>query len=74
MFRGGELCYEICLWLRFYGSLGPVLYVELTKLDSLLYNSSNSLRFIHRFFNRLIRHYYDWVSLKVLTKLSEGYY
>ena len=74
MFEGGELCYEVCQCLGFYGHPGSVLYVELTKLDGLLYHSSSSLRFIHRFLNGLIHYYYNRVSLKVRTKLSGAHY
>ena len=74
VFGGGEFCYEIYQRLGFYGHSGSILYVELTKLDGLLYHSSSGLRLIHCFLNGLVRHYYDQVSLKVRTKLSGGHY
>ena len=74
MFGGGELCYKVYQCLDFYGRPGSALYVELTKLDGLLYHSSNCLRFIHCFLNGLVRHYYDRISLKVRTNLFGGHY
>ena len=74
MFEGGEFCYEICHYLGFYGRLGSIFYIKLTELDGPLYHSSSSLRFIHYFLYGLVHHYYNWVSLKVWTKLSKGHY
>ena len=70
VFGGGEFCQRLC----FYGRLGSILYVKLAKLDGQLYHSSNSLRFIHCFLNKLVRHYYDLVSLKVRIELSGSHY
>ena len=69
-----ELHYEIYQCLGFYGHSGSILYVELTKLDGPLYHLSSGLRFIHYFLDRLVRHYYNRVSLKVWMKLSGGHY
>ena len=74
VFGGGEFCYEIYQHLGFYGRSGSIFYIELTELDGSLYHLSSSLRFIHRFFNGLVYHYYNRVSLKVWTKLSGGHY
>ena len=74
MFGGGELCYEVCQCLGFYGHSGSIFYIELTKLDGPLYHLSSSLRFIHYLLNGLVRHYYNRVSLKVWAKLSGGHY
>ena len=74
VFGTSEFHYEICQRLGFYGRSGSIFYVELTKLDGPLYHSSSGLRFIHCFLNELVRHHYDWVSLKVWTKLSGGHY
>ena len=74
MFGGGEFYYEIRQCLGFYSYSGSIYYIELTKLDGSLYHLSSGHRFIHCFLNRLVRHYYDRVSLKVWTKLSKGHY
>ena len=74
MLGGGELGYKICQCLSFYGYPRLILYIELTELDGPLRHLSNSLKFIHYFLNRLIRDYYNQVSLKVRTKLSGGHF
>ena len=74
MFGEGELGYEVCHCLGFYGRLGSILYIELTKFDSPLYHSSNYLRFVHYFLNGLSHHHYDRVGLEVRAKLSGGHY
>ena len=74
VFEGGEFYYEICQRLGFYGRSGSIFYIELTELNGPLYHLSNNLRFIHCFLYELLHHYYNWVSLKVWTKLSKGHY
>jgi len=74
VFGGGELCYEICQGLGFYGSPWSILYVELFELDGLLYHSLCSLGFIHCFLNGLIHHDYYRVCLKVQMKFSGHHY
>ena len=70
MLGGSEFCYEVCQCLSFYSCSGVIFYIKLTELNSPLYHSSSSLRFIHYFFDELVCHYYDWVSLEVRTKFS----
>ena len=67
---GGEFCYEIDQCLSFDGRSWTVFYIKLAELDGLLYHSSWDLRFVHRFFDGLVRHYYDRMSLEVRTKFS----
>ena len=70
----GEFCYKVCQGLGFYGCLGAIFYIELTKLNGPLNHPSSSLRFVHGFLDRLIRHYFNQVGLKVWMKFSRGHY
>ena len=69
-----EFCYEVRQGLGFYGCLGAIFYIELTKLNGPLDHPSSNLRFVHGFLDRLICHYFDRVGLKVWTEFSRGHY
>ena len=67
---GGEFCYEISQCLSFDGRSWTVFYIKLAELNGPLYHSSGGLKFVHHFFDGLVRHYYDRISLEVQTKFS----
>ena len=43
----------------------------LAELDSPLYHSFCGLEFVHHLLDGLV-HYYDWIRLKIWTKLREA--
>ena len=71
---GGELSYKICQCLCFYSSLRMVFYIKLAKFNGPLNHLSCRFGFVHCFFDRLIGHNYDVISLEVWTKFPRSYY
>ena len=74
VFGCGELRYEVCQCLDFYGCHRSILYVKLTKLNGPLYHLSYGFGFVHGFLDGLVCHYYGRVCLKVQTKLLGGHH
>ena len=71
---GGEFSYEICQCLRFYSSPRTVFYIKLAKFNGPLNHPSCCLGFVHCFFDWLVGHNYDGISLEVRTKFSRSHY
>ena len=71
---GGKFSYEICQCLSFYNSPRTVFYIKLAKFNGPLNHPSCCLGFVHCFFDWLVGHNYDGISLEVGTKLSRGHY
>ena len=70
----GEFSYEIRQCLSFYSSSRTVFYVKLAKFNGPLYHPSCCLGFVHCFFDRLVSHNYDGISLEVWMKFSRSHY
>ena len=71
---GGEFSYEIRQCLSFYSSSRTVFHIKLAKFNGPLYHLSCCLRFVHCFFDWLVGHNYDRISLEVWTKFSRSHY